>query len=110
MSNTDSSQFHFSSYPQFLLDHKWSSDHMIIILYLTIVALSIVVYKLGFARKLPPLKSLIIYVLLLFGCIIMTILALQLPIVGALTIAAVVLIIYKLRLYQSKRRDDQLKM
>ena len=99
------SSFHFSAYPQFLLDHKWSSDHMITILYLTIVVLSIVVYKLGFARKLPVLKSAVIYIMLLIGCILMTILSLQLPIVGALTIAALVLLIYKIRLARSKKQD-----
>jgi hypothetical protein len=101
-----SSSFHFSAYPQFLLDHKWSSDHMITILYLTIVLLSIVVYKLGFARKLPVLKSVVIYVMLLIGCILMTILSLQLPIVGALTIAALILSIYKVRLARSKKQDS----
>lgn len=100
------SQFHFSGYPQFLLDHKLTSNHMILILYFTIVALCVVVYKLGFARKLPPFKSAIIYVMLLFGCIIMTILALQLPIVGALSIVALVLVVYKFRLYRSKKQNE----
>lgn len=99
-------QFHFSKFPQFLLDHAYTADHVIPILYVTIVVLSIIVYKLGFARKLPPLKALVIYVFLLIGCIILTILALQLPIVGALFIAAVVLCVYKIRLKQSKKKDN----
>ncbi len=102
--STNSSEFHLSGYPQFLYDHKWSTDHTITILYFTIVILSIVVYKLGFARKLPLLKSAVIYALMLIGCILLTILALQLPIVGALAIAALILSIYKIRLASSKKQ------
>ena len=36
------------------------------LLYLTILGLSILVYKLGFAQKLPILKSIIIYLFLIF--------------------------------------------
>ena len=100
-----SEKFHFSGYVQFLLDHPLTSRHMGLYLYLTIVVLSIIVYKLGFARKLPLLKSLIIYVLLLIGCVILSVLALQLPIVGALFISAVVLIVYKIRLKLFKKKS-----
>ncbi|MFC4617210.1 YlaH-like family protein [Camelliibacillus cellulosilyticus] len=89
-----------------MFDNPITQDHAIVILYFTIVILSIVVYKLGFARKLPILKSVIIYVMLLIGCIILTVLALQLPIVGALFIAAVVLSIYKIRLKLAKKKSD----
>lgn len=83
-----------------------TSDHAIPILYFTIVVLSIIVYKLGFAKKLPLLKALIIYVFLLIGCIILTVLALQLPIVGALFVSAIVLTIYKIRLWWSKKKKQ----
>nr|WP_132744654.1 YlaH-like family protein [Scopulibacillus darangshiensis] len=79
---------------------------MFVILYATIVVLSIVVYKLGFAKKLPILKSAVIYILLLVGCLILAILALQLPIVGSLFFAALVLVIYKIRLNASKKRSN----
>ncbi|MFC7392410.1 YlaH-like family protein [Scopulibacillus cellulosilyticus] len=92
-----------------MLEHSFTSGHTITILYFTIVVLSIIVYKLGFAKKLPVLKSAIIYCLLLIGCIILTVLALQLPIVGSLFFAAVVLIIYKLRLKASKKNNQSNK-
>ena len=77
---------------------------MIWILYCTIVILAIIVYKLGFARKLPVLKALIIYIFLLVGCGMLTLLSLQLPIVGALFFTALVLTIYKWRLHAAKRQ------
>ncbi len=40
------------------------------LLYLTIIALSVLVYKLGFAQKLPLLKSVAIYLFLILGCTI----------------------------------------
>nr|WP_239549192.1 YlaH-like family protein [Scopulibacillus daqui] len=92
-----------------MLEHSFTSDHTITILYFTIVVLSIIVYKLGFAKKLPILKSAVVYCLLLIGCLILTILALQLPIVGSLFFAAIVLIIYKLRLKASKKNNESNK-
>ncbi|WP_188693344.1 YlaH-like family protein [Pullulanibacillus camelliae] len=91
------------------MEHQWTSHYAMFWLYLTIVVLSIIVYKLGFAKKLPVLKSVIIYVLLVIGCLILTVLALQLPIVGALFIAAVVLSIYKIRLKSTQKKTNHNK-
>lgn len=104
-----SSSIHLSFYPNWLINNPLTSDYMIWILYGTIVFLSIIVYKLGFARKLPLLKSLIIYIFLLIGCGILTLLSLQMPIVGALFFAALVLIIYKWRLHAAKRQQHTTK-
>ncbi len=73
------------------------------ILYVVVVALLIVVFNLGFARKLPILKVAIVYLALLFGSIFITLLALKLPIVESLLIATFVLGAYKIRLYKEKR-------
>jgi hypothetical protein len=73
------------------------------LLYLTIVVLSIIVYKLGFARKLPLGKSIIIYIFLILGCTIMTFFGIFLPVAEGLLVAALILIIYKIRLRQSKK-------
>lgn len=79
------------------------------LLYLTIVILSIIVYKLGFARKLPLGKSVIIYLFLILGCTIMTFFGIFLPVAEGLLVAAFILIIYKIRLYQSKRHQTEMK-
>lgn len=74
------------------------------LLYLTIVVLSIVVYKLGFAQKLPLGKSAVIYFFLLVGCTFLTFLGVFLPVAEGLVVAALILIIYKIRLRQSKKQ------
>ncbi|MBW8348678.1 YlaH-like family protein [Bacillus sp. IITD106] len=73
------------------------------LLWLTITGLSILVYKLGFAKKLPILKSAIIYLFLIVGCLFLTFLAIFLPITEGLMVAALILIIYKIRLNREKK-------
>lgn len=75
------------------------------LLYLTIVVLSIVVYKLGFAKKLSLGKSVIIYLFLAIGCTFLTFLGVFLPVAEGLVVAALILIIYKIRLHQSKKQQ-----
>lgn len=74
-------------------------------LYLTILLLSIVVYKLGFAKRLPLLKSIVIYLFLALGCTILSFLGIFLPIAEGLVVAALILIIYKIRLRASKKQE-----
>jgi hypothetical protein len=78
------------------------------LLYFTILGLSVLVYKLGFAKKLPLLKSVVIYLFLAFGCTILTFLGIFLPVAEGLVVAALVLIIYKIRLYQAKKQNSTL--
>lgn len=77
-------------------------------LYITIVLLSIVVYKLGFAKKLAIGKSIVIYLFLILGCTILTFLGAFLPVAEGLVVAALILIIYKIRLHQQKKQDANL--
>ena len=79
------------------------------LLYLTIIALSIVVFKLGFAQKLPLGKTILIYLFLILGCTILTFLGVFLPIAEGLVAAALILIIYKLRLRQHKKEEMNVK-
>lgn len=79
------------------------------LLYLTIVALSIVVYELGFAQKLPLLKNILIYAFLSLGSTVLTFLAIFLPIAEGLVAAALILIIYKMRLRQHKKEEMNAK-
>jgi hypothetical protein len=78
------------------------------VLYLIVVVLSVIVYNLGFARKLPILKTVVVYFVLLFGSIFITFLALTLPIVESLLIAIVVLGAYKYRLNKEKKSEANL--
>jgi len=72
-------------------------------LYITIIILCIIVFKLGFARKLPLIQNVVIYAFLVLGCTILTFFAVFLPITEGLVVAALILIIYKIRLNQEKK-------
>lgn len=76
------------------------------LLYITIILLCVVVYKLGFAKKLPVLKSAVIYLFLILGCTVLTFLGVFLPVAEGLMVAAVILIIYKLRLKKHKEQEE----
>ncbi|MER2090289.1 MAG: YlaH-like family protein [Sporosarcina sp.] len=78
------------------------------VLFALVFLMSAIVYKLGFARKLKPLQSLIIYIFLFIGCLILTFLGFFLPIVEGLIVAALILIIYRVRRmneYKDKKED-----
>ncbi|WP_181348961.1 YlaH-like family protein [Thalassobacillus sp. CUG 92003] len=73
------------------------------LLYITIVILAIITYKLGFSRKLPPLKAAVVYGVLIIGTFILTlILGLNLPIAESLFVSSVILGIYRYRLYKER--------
>lgn len=77
------------------------------VLLLLIFALSAIVFKLGFAKALPLWQNVIIYIMLFLGCIMLTFFAFFLPIVEGLIVAALILIIYKSRLWREKREERQ---
>lgn len=68
-----------------------------ILLYVVILILSAIVYKLGFARKLPILKTIIVYICLAIGAFPLAVLGIALPFVEALLIATVILGIMRWR-------------
>jgi len=76
------------------------------LLYITVLILSAIVYRLGFAKKLPLLKNVVIYILLALGCTILTFFAVFLPVAEGLVVAALILIIYKIRLHQAKKQEE----
>lgn len=73
-------------------------------LYLTIVLLSGLVFKLGFARKLTWGKTIIVYAIMAFSCSFLTFLALFLPVTEVLAVAAIFLAIYKYRLHKDTKQ------
>lgn len=75
------------------------------VLYVIVVILTIVVFNLGFARKLPILKTVVVYIALLFGAFFITLLALRLPVIESLLIATLVLGAYKYRMYKEKKQE-----
>lgn len=75
------------------------------LLYGTISLLCIIVYRLGFARKLNVLQNIIIYFILVLGCSILTFFAVFLPVGEGLVLAIVVLSVYKIRLHRFKKQE-----
>ncbi|MBO8171173.1 MAG: YlaH-like family protein [Bacillaceae bacterium] len=77
--------------------------------YYIIFILTALIYKLGFARKLPFLKSLIIYIFIALGSILLKVFhALGLPMISALSVAAAMLIIYRVvRLFHREETDQE---
>ncbi|EZH67110.1 membrane protein [Bacillaceae bacterium JMAK1] len=77
------------------------------LLYLTVVVLSIVVFNLGFARKLPLLKNIVVYAALLIGSLIIAFFGVFYPVVESLIVAGLILGIYRIRLRMHKRNKPQ---
>ena len=75
-------------------------------LYVTVLILSVIVYKLGFARELTLLKNIVIYISLAFGCTILTFFAAFLPIAEGLFIIALFLGIYRFRLFLHRKAQS----
>ncbi|SMO48891.1 YlaH-like family protein [Melghirimyces algeriensis] len=67
--------------------------------YLVIVALTAVVYKVAFARRLPILKSLVVYLVLALGCVLLWVMFyLQFPIVEILVITLIMIALARIRM------------
>ncbi|WP_082234303.1 YlaH-like family protein [Halobacillus massiliensis] len=78
------------------------------LLYLVTAALAIITFKLGFARKLPLVKNIVVYSVLIIGTFLLTlILGLNLPIAESLLVAAIILGIYRLRLHKERSGRHQ---
>lgn len=80
-------------------------DYTFAIFYVLNLILLIIAYKLGFARKLPLLKSVTVYILLALGTVIVALFAgiAKLPTVESLVIVNLVLGIYRLRLHNERK-------
>lgn len=78
------------------------------LLYLTTVVLAIITFKLGFARKLPAMKAVVVYAVLIIGTFVLTlVLGLNLPVPESLFVAALILGIYRVRLHKERGARQQ---
>ncbi|WP_036181875.1 YlaH-like family protein [Ureibacillus manganicus] len=76
------------------------------VVFFLVFILSAIVFKLGFAKNdLPLWKNVVIYIFLFLGCIVLTFLALFLPMIEGLIVAAIILLLYKTRLWREKREQ-----
>lgn len=90
------------------LQSNFGTEHMFWTFYVLNLILSIIAYKLGFARELPLLKSLIVYVMLAIGVFIITIFSVfKLPMTESLIIICAVLGIYRFRMYKERSNKNE---
>lgn len=83
-------------------------DYLFWSFYVLNVLFGIISYKLGFARELPLLKSVIVYVLLIVGMFVITIFnILGLPITESFIIIALVLAVYRFRLHRERQAKEE---
>src|SRR5699024_6073078 len=76
------------------------------ILYFINLILSIIAYKLGFARELPLKKEIFVYIMLAIGVFILTIFNLiAFPITESVIISSVVLGIYHFRVQLTRKKE-----
>lgn len=96
-----------SGITRFLYENLPSYDIAGFVVFLLVFVLSAIVYKLGFAKKLKLSQNIVIYVFLFLGCIMLTFFALFLPMIEGLIVAALILIVYKTRMWREKREEQQ---
>ena len=79
------------------------------IFYVMNFILCAIAYELGFARKLPPLKKLFVYILLLIGTYILTIFTtvMRMPTIESLIVIIFILAVYRIRLHYQRKADNK---
>lgn len=85
---------------------QFGTTHIFWFFYVLNLIFSIIAYKLGFARELPLLKSIIVYILLAIGVVIITLFSLvKYPMTETLIIISIVLGIYRFRLHRERKTE-----
>lgn len=91
-----------------LLVNNFGTEYIFWTFYVLNVVFSFIAYKLGFARKLPVGKSILVYIVLALGNFILTIFSImRLPITESLIIISAVLGIYRFRLHQERKQKSR---
>lgn|SRR5690625_296228 len=90
-----------------LFIEHYGTDNIYWVFFVINFIFSVIAYKLGFARELPLLKSIIVYILLFIGTYITTFFTVvaSLPITESLIIISIVLAIYRFRMYRERKKE-----
>ncbi|MDY0408065.1 YlaH-like family protein [Virgibacillus soli] len=88
---------------------NYGTDHIFWAFYVPNLIFGAIAYKLGFARKLPLMKSVFVYIMLAVGMFVLNIFGtvFRLPITESLIITSVVLAIYRFRLHMDRKQKRQ---
>lgn len=76
------------------------------LLFITIFALCVVVYVLGFARKIKFWQNVVVYVVMFIGALMLTFFGAFLPVAESLIVAAIVLGLYRFRLHRERQAGN----
>lgn len=71
-------------------------------LIITLYILLIIVYNLGFARKIKLWQSVVIYIVMFIGTLVLAFMGVFYPVGESLIIAAIILAIYRFRLHKER--------
>ncbi len=72
--------------------------------YLIILIMTAIVYKVAFARELPILKSLLVYLVLAVGCVMFWVMfILRFPIVQILGVTLIMILLARIRMWMGNR-------
>ncbi|MUK89573.1 hypothetical protein GMD78_14490 [Ornithinibacillus sp. L9] len=94
--------------------NQFGEEHLFTVFFIVNYILAAIAYKLGFARKISILKSIIVYILLAIGVFLLNIMFIVLPTVWArsplpmtesLVIICLILGIYRFRLYLQRKSN-----
>src|SRR5699024_6629862 len=88
--------------------YKFIFEYLCWTFYVLNLIFDVITYKLGFAKELPLLKSIIVYMMLSIGMFIISIFSIaRLPMTETLIIISLVLGIYRYRLYKDRQTRNQ---
>lgn len=95
---------------------NFGEENLFLVFFVVNYILSAIAYKLGFAKKLSLIKSIIIYLLLAVGVFVLNIMFIVLPVAWAkdslpltesLLVICLVLGIYRFRLHMQRKAKKQ---
>lgn len=97
----------FSIIFDYIVDN-YGTENIFWIFYVLNLIFGAIAYKLGFARKLPLLKSIFVYMMLAIGMFIITIFSIfKMPMTESMIVISVVLAIYRLRLHYQRKNQNK---
>ncbi|GAB3068200.1 YlaH-like family protein [Virgibacillus ainsalahensis] len=93
----------------FLFDiilENFGTDNIFWVFYVLNFIFAAIAYQLGFARKLSSIKTVFVYIVLAIGTYIITIFSIfNLPITESLIVVAIILAIYRFRMYKQRKSN-----
>ncbi|MBA4601196.1 hypothetical protein H2C83_02410 [Thermoactinomyces sp. AMNI-1] len=88
--------------------NEWLHSHSFAGTFLVIFVLTAVVYKAVFAVRLPVLKTVLVYLSLGAGCLLLTLFHyMELPIIPVLMVTVLLLALARIRLYLIGKKEKR---